>query len=72
MTRIDDPSDLAPATSPRSLADLARAGFSLVRQPAMRLAYEVHHVADRPGYLHDVLASAQADARFIETLTTAA
>jgi hypothetical protein len=59
-------------SSPRSLAELARAGFSLVRQPMMRVAYEVHHVADRPGYLHGVLADGRTSARFVETLTTAA
>jgi hypothetical protein len=59
-------------SSPRSLADLALAGFSLVRQPMMRVAYEVHHVADRPGYLHAVVANGRSGARFIETLTTAA
>jgi hypothetical protein len=47
--------DESDATSPRSLAELARSGFSLVRQPLMRVAYEVHHVNDRPGYLYSVL-----------------
>lgn len=82
--------DATPAESdiitPRSLAELARAGFSIVRQPLMRVAYEVHHVHDRPGYLSDLLrtprgADGPSDAdpvgdqqpeRFAETLTTSA
>ncbi len=54
------PAGLARPVSVRSLADIARAGFSMVRQPTMRVAYEVHHVADRPGYLYEVLKSRQS------------
>lgn len=62
MTASEDrpPADAARPVSVRSLADIARAGFSMVRQPTMRVAYEVHHVADRPGYLYEVLKSRQS------------
>jgi len=82
MTINTDPSGETTEehVSPRSLAELARAGFAILRQPAMEVAYEVHHVRDRPGYLQDVLrgecglfgASPQKPPLFIETLTTAA
>jgi hypothetical protein len=67
------------AISPRALAELARAGSSILRQPSMRIAFEVHHVRDRPGYLHDVLRGkyavgvATADPpRFVEAIASAA
>ncbi len=41
--------------SPRDLADLARAGYVMLRQPLMQVTFEVHHVTDRPGYLIDYL-----------------
>lgn len=52
--------------SPRSMAELARASFSMVRQPIMRVAYEVHHVADRPGYLYRVVTGRQLRAASAE------
>ncbi len=75
--RSDDDSSVI---SPRALAELARAGSAILRQPSMRLAYEVHHVKDRPGYLHDILNGRYSALfgmknerpRFIEALTTAA
>ncbi|MFU8874358.1 hypothetical protein [Micromonospora sp. SL4-19] len=42
------------ATSPSALADLARAGFLMARQSLMQVNFEVHHVRDRSGYLHDL------------------
>jgi hypothetical protein len=44
--------------SPRELADIARAGYLTVRQPLMQVAFEVHHAADRPGYLFNEVTSA--------------
>lgn len=44
----------------RELADLARAGFSTVRQPSMQVNFEVHHVRDRRGYLQELLAEGPA------------
>ncbi len=67
-----------PPASPRDLADLARAGYVIQRQPLMQVTFEVHHIADRPGYLADYLASgggrrtAKAGEAFGETLTTGA
>jgi hypothetical protein len=43
------------SASPRDLADLARAGYVILRQPLMQVMFEVHHVRDRPGYLFDYL-----------------
>ena len=41
-------------TSPAALADLARAGFLMARQSLMQVNFEVHHVRDRGGYLHEL------------------
>jgi hypothetical protein len=43
------------SASPRDLADLARAGYMMLRQPFMQVTFEVHHIADRSGYLVDYL-----------------
>jgi hypothetical protein len=43
------------SASPRDLADLARAGYVMLRQPFMQVTFEVHHINDRPGYLIDYL-----------------
>src|SRR6266700_542003 len=61
--------------SPRDLADLARAGSAVIRQPLMQVTFEVHHVLDRPGYLADYVARKPAPPggdgnSFGETLTT--
>jgi hypothetical protein len=37
----------------RDLADLARAGYEILQQPFTHVDFEVHHTADRPGYLRD-------------------
>jgi len=73
MTSVnrDTPELAGDLVSPRSMAELARAGFSMVRQRKMRVPYQVHHVADHPGYL-DKLIGSEPSAGFIETLTTAA
>ncbi len=41
--------------STRDLADLARAGYAILRKPDPRVDFVVHHTADRPGYLRDTL-----------------
>jgi hypothetical protein len=47
--------DTGDSASPRDLADLARAGYVILRQPFMQVTFEVHHINDRPGYLVDYL-----------------
>lgn len=68
------------SASPRDLADLAHAGSIILRQPLMQATFEVHHVADRPGYLAqhvgaypaEPAGSNSGDHHFGETLTTSA
>lgn len=43
------------SSSTRDLADLARAGCEILRQPFTHVDFEVHHTIDRPGYMHDHL-----------------
>lgn len=57
-------------TSIRTIADLARAGFEIARQSLTKVDYEVHHVAARAGYLHELALS--PDSVFVETLCSAA
>jgi hypothetical protein len=47
--------DTGDSASPRDLADLAQAGYVILRQPFMQVTFEVHHIIDRPGYLADYL-----------------
>jgi hypothetical protein len=42
--------------SATTLADLARAGYSMSRQSFMQVNFEVHHIRDRGGYLQKILA----------------
>jgi hypothetical protein len=42
-------------SSTRDLADLARAGYEILRKPDPRVDFIVHHTADRPGYLRDTV-----------------
>jgi hypothetical protein len=42
-------------TSAAALAELARAGSAIARQSIMQVNFEVHHIADRAGYLRDQL-----------------
>jgi hypothetical protein len=60
-----------PNVSARALADLARAGYSAMRQPTRTVSFEVHHVIDRPGYLFDLVSAEEGD-EFFETLCSAA
>jgi hypothetical protein len=75
-------------TSLRNLADLARAGFEIARQPLTKVDFEVHHTVSRLGYLRDLVSDgvlpservddalwetpAEPDAVFLETLCSAA
>lgn len=45
------------SASLRDLADLARTGSVIQRQPLMQVTFEVHHVVDRPGYLADYVGA---------------
>jgi hypothetical protein len=60
-----------PKVSARALADLARAGYSAMRQSNRTVNFEVHHIIDRPGYLFDLVGGGGAD-EFVETLCSAA
>ncbi|WP_158886851.1 hypothetical protein [Amycolatopsis anabasis] len=51
----------------RNLADLARAGFEIARQPLTKVDFEIHHVAARPGFLRELVADG-----FLETVCSAA
>ena len=52
----------------RNVADLARAGFEIARQPLTKVDFEVHHVRARQGYLRDLCADS---AMFLETMCSA-
>jgi hypothetical protein len=78
MTRPANGDVARASVSPRALAELARSGSSILRHPSMRVAFEVHHVADRRGYLSDVLQGRYPDGAgaldtapppFVETLS---
>jgi hypothetical protein len=58
--------------SVRNVADLARAGFEIARQPVTEVDFEVHHAMARPGYLRDLVAADADSAVFLETLCSAA
>jgi len=58
--------------STRALADLARAGNRVLREPSMQVAFEIHHLADRPGQLADILARDPDGGGFAETLSSSA
>jgi hypothetical protein len=56
MSNSREDSPPAPSvTSTRDLADLARAGYGILRQPFTRVNFEVHHTSDRPGYMRENL-----------------
>ncbi|GLY65645.1 hypothetical protein [Amycolatopsis taiwanensis] len=63
---------LNPRPSIRTLADLARAGFEIARQPVTKVDFEVHHVRDRPGYLRDLAGGGEETMAFLETLCSSA
>jgi hypothetical protein len=57
--------------SVRNVADLARAGFEIARQPVTQVDFEVHHAVARHGYLRDLVSSGSDSAVFLETLCSA-
>ncbi len=57
--------------SVRNVADLARAGFEIARQPITEVDFEVHHAMARHGYLRDLVAADADRAVFLETLCSA-
>lgn len=63
------------STGPRSvrtLSELARSGYNLMRQPFTEVAFEVHHVADRPRRLLDLLRHEDEPSSFLETMSSGA
>lgn len=60
-----------PNVSARALADLARAGYSTLRQPSRLVDFQVRHSRDRPGILFDLAAQPSAD-HLVETVSTSA
>jgi hypothetical protein len=46
---------ISSGSSTRDLADLARAGYEILRKPDPRVDFVVHHTLDRPGYLRDAV-----------------
>jgi hypothetical protein len=57
--------------SVRNVADLARAGFEIARQPVTKVDFEVHHAAARAGYLRELVSAGTDSAVFLETLCSA-
>ncbi len=57
--------------SVRNVADLARAGFEIARQPVTKVDFEVHHALARNGYLRDLVSADADSAVFLETLCSA-
>jgi hypothetical protein len=61
--------------STRSLAELAKAGYMLIRDPTMLVDFEVHHVSDVSGYFRDMVIGPAGEAPesvFVETLVSTA
>ncbi|SFW79076.1 hypothetical protein [Amycolatopsis australiensis] len=57
--------------SVRNVADLARAGFEIARQPVTKVDFEVHHAMARQGYLRELVSTGADSAVFLETLCSA-
>lgn len=57
--------------SVRNVADLARAGFEIARQPVTKVDFEVHHALARHGYLRELVTADADGAVFLETLCSA-
>lgn len=57
--------------SVRNVADLARAGFEIARQPVTKVDFEVHHAVARPGYLRELVTTDSESTVFLETLCSA-
>lgn len=70
---MTDEPDEAGRPSTEALAELARAGYSSLRQPLAEVGFEVHHLADQPGYFfHEVSRNTRSPRRrrFLETLSS--
>lgn len=60
-------------TSVRRLAELAKAGYLLTRDPTLQVDFEVHHVQDVPGYFYSLVNSDSAEpSDFLECLAASA
>lgn len=60
-------------SSARALADVVRAGYRVLHEPSMQVEYEIHHLADGPGRLAEILSGEDPrQAGFAETLSTCA
>ncbi|GLY37784.1 hypothetical protein Amsp01_038080 [Amycolatopsis sp. NBRC 101858] len=57
--------------SVRNVADLARAGFEIARQPVTQVDFEVHHALARHGYLRELVSANSDSTVFLETLCSA-
>ncbi|MEV6873362.1 hypothetical protein [Amycolatopsis sp. NPDC051128] len=57
--------------SVRNVADLARAGFEIARQPVTKVDFEIHHAMARHGYLRELVSTGSDSAVFLETLCSA-
>ncbi|MDI5977050.1 hypothetical protein [Amycolatopsis magusensis] len=55
--------------SSEALAELARAGYSSLRQPLAEVSFEVHHMRDEPGYFFREVSTSD-NRRFLETLSS--
>jgi hypothetical protein len=62
----------APSATVRELADLARAGYRVLREPSMHVEFEIHHLVDRPGGLAGIIARDPGGSGFAETLSAGA
>ncbi len=69
---IQHSTGLSRPPSVRTLSELARSGYNLLRQPFTEVAFEVHHVADRPGQLLALLQREKHPSSFLETMTSGA
>jgi hypothetical protein len=60
------------SSSVRTLAELARTGYNLMRQPLTEVEFAVHHVEDRPGRLLELLRGEEPPSCFLETMSSGA
>ncbi|WP_460519668.1 hypothetical protein [Flindersiella endophytica] len=61
--------------STRTVADLAKAGYTVLRTSQMQVKFEVHHLHDRPGYLRRLMMPGANDPQrkiFSESLSSSA
>ncbi|HEX5404499.1 MAG TPA: hypothetical protein VFX16_19605 [Pseudonocardiaceae bacterium] len=58
--------------STRRLAELAKAGYLLTRDPTLQVDFEVHHIEDVPGYFFSLIRDDSARTDFVECLAAGA